>query len=379
MNIAVVAGYSYPTNFALAERDLRVFQAYRACLGTVVAVVQSPDHASHQWTDGRVLVHYVPRHGRGLIGLMTFWAEAVVAAWRLARKHDLVVGDATDLAGACVLLPLKWVLGLRILLHLQFQFFEMSPLAFPAWKRWAFHVGAKLACRYADSIRCVTEEIRQEALRVGVDPGKLVVIHTRTDPAFFDPTRVQSRPAGGGCQLLYVGSLTRLKGLNVLLAALPEVVARFPDARLRIVGDGPARAALEEQAARVGLSGIVDFSGAISYSALPEVLGAADVFVYPSFSEAMPRAVLEAMAMERPVVATRVGGIPEAMRDGVEGFLVPPGDPRALADAVCRLLAAPAQAQTFGRRARQRVADHFSFSKNVQALVDWHLACAPAR
>ncbi len=376
MNIAVVAGYPYPTNFALAERDLRVFHAYRARLGTVVVVVQSPDRDSHSWTDGGVIVHYVPRHSGGLFGLLTFWARAVFLAWRLTRQHDVVVADATDLAGACVLLPLKWLIGVRILLHLQFQFFEMSPMAFPAWKRWAFHIGARIACRYADSIRCVTEEIRQQALRVGVDPRRMVVIPTRTDPDLFDPTRVRSRPTGAQCQLLYVGSLTRLKGLDVLLAALPEVLTRFPDVRLRIVGDGPARPELEMQAARAGLAGMVDFSGAFSYSVLPEVLGASDIFVYPSFSEAMPRAVLEAMAMERPVVASRVGGIPEAMRDGVDGLLVPPGDARALATALCRLLSAPGLGRTMGQAGRQRVLERFSFEIGVQDLVRWHEAWA---
>ncbi|MGH2396841.1 MAG: glycosyltransferase family 4 protein [bacterium] len=372
MNIAVVAGYPYPTNFALAERDLRVFHEYRARLGTVVVVVQSPDRDSHRWTDGGVIVHYVPRHSRGLFGLMTFWARAVVAVWRLTRQYDVVVADATDLAGACVLLPLKWMTGLRILLHLQFQFFEMSPTAFPTWKRWALNVGARIACLYADSIRCVTEEIRLQALRVGVDPGKLIVIPTRTDPVLFDPTRVPSRPTGTGYQLLYVGSLTRLKGLNVLLAALPEVLARFPDARLRIVGDGPARPELEMQVARTGLNGKVDFSGYLPYSTLPAVLGAADIFVYPSLSEAMPRAVLEAMAMERPVVASRVGGIPEAMRAGVDGFLVHPGDVQALATAVCKLLGDPNLGRTMGQAGRQRVLERFSFEAGVQALVRWH-------
>ncbi len=377
MNIAVVGGYSYPLNFALAERDLRVLRAYREILGTVVVVVQSPDGVSHVWEEDRVIVTYLPRLGPGLLGLATFWIGGLLTTWRLVGRHHLAAADATDLAAALVLIPIKWLTGVRLLLHLQFQFFEMSALAFPRWKRWAFRVGAMLACRHADSIRCVTEDIKKQALRAGVEPGKLVVIPTRCDPMLFDPSRVPSRQAGSGRQLVYVGSLTRLKGLDVLLGAMPHILRQFPDAKLRLVGDGPQRKALEQQAVGAGLSGAVDLTGAMPYSAIPGVLGSADVFVFPSRSEAMPRAVLEAMAMERPVVASRVGGIPEAVRDGVEGILVSPGDSHALARAVCRILADTALAQTLGNHGRQRVLECFTFQENIRALVAWHIAWAP--
>jgi len=86
----------------------------------------------------------------------------------------------------------------------------------------------------------------------------------------------------------------------------------------------------------------------------------------------MPRAILEAMAMERPVVVTTVGGNPEAVRDGVDGLLVPPGDPEALASAVCRVLEDSTLAQALGKRGRQRVVECFSFEENMRALMAWH-------
>ncbi len=371
MNIAVVAGYAYPLNFALADRDLRVLRVYRKTLGTVVVIVQSPDGVRHQWEDDRVIVNYVPRVGPGLLGLATFWVGSLLTTWRLVRRYRLAATDATDLAAALVLIPIKWLTGVRLLLHLQFQFFEMSAMAFPRWKRWAFRVGARVACRYADSIRCVTEDIKEQALRAGVEPGKLVVIPTRCDATLFDPARVP-RQAGTGRQLLYVGSLTKLKGVDVLLEAMPQILSQFPNARLRLVGDGPLRREVERQIVEAGLSGAVDLVGVLPYSGIPEVLASADIFVFPSRSEAMPRAVLEAMAMERPVVASRVGGIPEAVRDGVEGLLVPPGDAGALATAVCRVLHDPQLAYALGRRGRQRILERFTFQENVRALVAWH-------
>jgi len=376
MGIAVVAGYAYPTDFARAERDLRLLRAYRAKLGRVVLLVQSPDRTTHVWEDGGILVHYIPRRGYGLLGLATFWLCGAVTIWRLVRQYGLVAADATDLAAAFVLIPVKRLTGLRMLLHLQFQFLEMPPSAFPRWKRWAFRVGARVACRYADSIRCVTEDIRLQALRAGVDPGRLRVIPTRCDTVLFDPSRVRSRPAGTSRRLVCVGSLTPLKAVHVLLAALPAVLERFPDATLRVVGDGRERAALEQQARQAGLTAAVEFVGALPYSAIPEVLGSSDLFVHPALSEALPRALLEAMAMERPVVASCVGGIPEVIRDGREGLLVPSGDPHALAEAICRILEDPRAGRVMGWRGRRRVLEGFSFDANVQAMVEWHTAWA---
>ncbi len=369
---AVVCGYTYPLDFSKEERDLRLLRAYRARLGTMVLVARSPDGADHLWQEDGIIVRYVPRRGFGALGLLRFWIRGVLSTWALVRRHGLGVAYASDLAGAFMLIPLKPLTGVRMLLHLQWPFFELSPLTFPWGKRFVFRIGARIACHFADSIRCVTEDVRQQAIRAHVNPRKLMVIPSRCDTALFDPVRVQARVAGSGRQLVYIGSLAGHKGMDVLLAAMPKILDRVPNARLRIVGDGPLRQALEEQVLRQGLAPAVEFAGYQQYSALPAVLGSADVFVFPSFSEAMPRAILEAMAMERPVVVTRVGGNPEAVRDGVEGLLVPPGDPKALASAVCRVLEDTALAEGLGRRGRQRVLDCFSFEENMRALVAWH-------
>ena len=372
--VAVVCGYAAPVDFAQSERDLWLFRAYRAHLGPTLLVVRSPDGANHLWQEDDLTVRYVRRGGHGVLGLLPFWIRSVLSTWRFVRRYGVRVGEASDLAGAFVLIPLKWLAGVPMLLHIQWPFFEMSPLAFPRWKRWAFRTGVLIACHFATSIRCVTEDIRQQAIRAGITSDKLVVIPSRCDATVFDPTRVRTRSAGTGQRLIYVGALAKHKGLDVLLEAMLQILHHAPGAKLLVAGDGPQRKALQDQAARAGVAAAVEFVGNQPYSALPELLGSADLFVYPSFSEAMPRAILEAMAMQRPVVVTGVGGNPEAVRDGIEGLVVPPGNPQALAAAVCRVLADSTLAQAFGRRGRQRVLDCFSFEQNLHALVAWHRA-----
>lgn len=371
METLLVAKYTYPKDFDQAERDLRLFQVYRTRLGPVTLIVQSPDRSAHVWREDDIEVHYIPRD-YGFIGLVTFWLRALRRAREVLKRKDIAILEASDLAGAFVLIPIRRWARLPLLLHLQFQFFGMSSRAASWWKRRALWAGARVACHFADSIRCVSWDIHEQAIRAGVDSSKLHVIHTRCDPDLFNPVRVVARSPGTGRVLMYAGSLTRLKGLDVLLDAMPMIVRRFPDVRLRLVGDGPDRVKLMRRAKETESVLRVEFIGSVPYSQLPLLLRECDLLVHPALTEGMPRAILEAMAMARPVVATRVGGIPEAVRDGVDGLLVPPGDASALGEAVCRLLDSPDLARSMGEAGRLRILDHFSFQQNVAALVQWH-------
>jgi glycosyltransferase involved in cell wall biosynthesis len=186
-----------------------------------------------------------------------------------------------------------------------------------------------------------------------------------------------------------VGVVARLepeKGHPTLLEAWPSVAARVPAARLLIVGEGSQREPLEAQAEALGLLGEpctgdacvgtrharpgahVVFTG--RRDDVPAVTAALDVAVLPSYREAQGLVILEAMALSRPVVATRVGGIPEMIRDGVTGLLVPPADADALADAIVRLLTDHPLADMIGRAGYAMVRERFCVERMVSAIED---------
>ena len=168
-------------------------------------------------------------------------------------------------------------------------------------------------------------------------------------------------PDGSGpVRLLFVGRVVRQKGLDVLLAALAELPSGL-DWSLDIVGDGPSRPALAEQAARLGLAGRVRFAGWAARAAMPDILRAADLFVFASRDEGMPNAVLEAMASGLPVAATRISGNEELVLDGETGLLVPPDDVAALAGALGRLLGDRDLRRRLGAAGRERVVREYSW------------------
>jgi len=165
----------------------------------------------------------------------------------------------------------------------------------------------------------------------------------------------------------YVGRLDEpKKGLKVLLHAAAEIAAEDPSVRFVVVGDGNARAALEAEADRLGLSNSVRFWKAREN--VEEVYGALDVFVLPSLWEGFGISLLEAMDEGLPVAGSRVGGIPEVVVGGETGLLSPPGDVEALAVNLRKLLADPALRRRLGSAGRARVQAQFGISKMVEEL-----------
>jgi glycosyltransferase involved in cell wall biosynthesis len=166
--------------------------------------------------------------------------------------------------------------------------------------------------------------------------------------------------------VLVVANLRSEKGHDVLIDAAGDVLRRYPDAHFELVGAGPERDALVARAHTRGVAHAFTFLGH-----RPDVaarLEAADIFVLPSRSEAFPNAVLEAMAARLPIVASGVGGILELLEEGRTGVLVPPGDPRALADRLCGLMGDPTGAAALGEAARSEAQGRYSFDRMVAAF-----------
>jgi glycosyltransferase involved in cell wall biosynthesis len=183
------------------------------------------------------------------------------------------------------------------------------------------------------------------------------------------PAVASAEPAAG--YLLVVGRLRIRKGVDVLLAAMPELLRRHPAARLLIAGDGEHRASLERAAAALGLGEAASFLGRVDGGRVRRLLRGAAALVVPSIYEGMPLVVLEAMEAAVPVVASRVSGIPEVVEDGLTGWLVPAEEPAALAVALAAALDDPGEARRRGAAGRQRLRQRF---RPANAARHWRQA-----
>ena len=162
---------------------------------------------------------------------------------------------------------------------------------------------------------------------------KLKIVHCGVDPARYDASGPRD-----GHHLAFVGRLDAVKGVPLLLEALAAARESLPDLCLTLVGDGPDREALLDQARALDLSEAVEFAGYLSQTEVAALLAYADCLVLPSFAEGVPVVLMEAMAARLPVIATRVGGVSELVEDGVSGLLVPPGDVASLTQAIKQVM-----------------------------------------
>jgi len=241
-------------------------------------------------------------------------------------------------------------------------------------KTWAYLFFYSLPLYMPDKLIALSQAGSDELVyRCKVDPQRVVAIPIGVDTERFDPTKYDSglRDALGiepNIPLIgIVAQLTAQKGHIYLLEAMRRIVRAFPKTKCLIVGDGPLREKLQGLAEKLGLSGHCIFTGA--RDDIPEVLSALDVWVLPSVaSEGLPRALLEALAMGKPVVTTRVGGIPELVIDGITGILVPPKDSEALKDAILSLLMDREKAREMGKRSRELVVKNFTQELMVRRI-----------
>lgn len=232
----------------------------------------------------------------------------------------------------------------------------------PFWRRVA-----RLSHRLADCVIVNSRAALEEERAAGFPPARLAHVPNAASSGPFPAVDRAALGLPGGPLVLTVGQLEPIKGHRYVIEAWPAVRRSHPDANLVLVGDGPARGTLEEQVLRLGLGISVVFAG--FRSPADAYVTACDVLVQPSLTEGMPNAVLEAMAAGRPVIASRVGGVPELVVDGETGLLVPPAEPDALARAIVVLLDDPDLGARLGAAAALRARTMFSL-ESVRAAVE---------
>lgn len=196
---------------------------------------------------------------------------------------------------------------------------------------------------------------------------KIHILPLGVDPAEFSARAPQT--PGQIFRILSVGRLAPAKAHQVLIAAIGRLIELGRDnVRLTIVGEGPARAGLETIIARQNLGAYVQLAGSCNHDKVLEFYSETDVFALASFAEGVPVVLMEAMAMEVPCVATWITGIPELIHDQVDGLLVPPADPVALADAIVRLMDDRDLCSRLGAAARLRVLSNYDLARNTEKL-----------
>ncbi len=332
------------TSYILPARPLKLLTAHTRWF------VQHP----FRYLSALILAFHVRPPGvRGLLWGAFYFAEAALLASRVATRriehlHAHFANVAASLAMiAARLTGASW----SMTLHGQADFGRPSDTRLAPKIR-----SARFVC-------CVCDYGRQQAIRAA---GPQVADRIHLVPCGLDLDAFPATTAGDRkepptdqrpIELLTVGRLSPEKGHEFLLEALATLRRKNLPVTCTLIGDGPRQQFLRDRAAELGVTSHLHFAGSVGQDRIQDLYRRADVFVLPSLAEGLPVVLLEAMALQRPVVASRIAGIPELVQDGVNGLLVAPARNDQLAHAIERLVCDPHLRQCLGHAARQAVLD----------------------
>jgi len=345
----------------------------------MVAFFYDKENLHEKWkgtVDFPILNFHAYQPGAGMLRQSLFLIRGVWRLWKLLRRRKFDVVETFTHDSNLLALPFAWLAGVPVRIATHRGEIENFPLWREKLHSWIINIGI------ADMLIAVSEQTRQKGIAEGVKPEKVIAIPNGVTP--FDTAsidRIQARKqlglAGDNIFLLAVGRLTYQKGHEFFVQAMPKILNRYPNVKAALCGDGPLYPQLENQIRKLGLVEHVRLLGVQSNVA--PLLVASDVFVLPSRSEGLSRALMEAMAAGVPVVATRVNGIKDLITDKVHGLLVFPEDADALADSILQLLDNPQMMTDLKLAARAHVLHFHStdgmckkYAELMQALLTTH-------
>ena len=226
--------------------------------------------------------------------------------------------------------------------------------------------------RQGDCFLSISSHTREALLRLGFDPAKIVYHPVGIDTRLFLPSDRAASRSSRQVRIATVARLVPQKDLHTGIRAIARLVRTVPGLQVRydIVGGGPLRDELTQLAEALGLGGVVHFHGPLPQDRVVEILGLSDIFLLPSRDEVLPVSLMEAQAMGLPAIASAVAATAEIVLDGRSGFLVPPGDPDAIAAKLQLLIEHPERRGEFGLRGRRHIVAHFDIDILNDRLVE---------
>ncbi len=301
---------------------------------------------------------FTMRLGRGAKRYFYFIEALMIGMWmREKGLEHLHVHFGTAASSVGMIAAKTFPITYSLTIHGPDEFYEVSNSYLPEKV-----AAARFVC-------CIGSYARSQVMKVSASDQwkKIEVVPLGVDPVKFAPER---RPATVPFEILCIARLASAKGHHILLSAVKRLIEEHRAVRLRLLGDGPERSSLERRIAEEGLTGHVILEGAVNQDRIPGFLKNTDVFALASFAEGVPVSLMEAMASEIPCVSTLITGIPELIRDEIDGLLVSPSDEEALADALRRLMDEPELRRRLGRAGRLRVMDRYNLERNVSTLAE---------
>ena len=298
---------------------------------------------------------------RSKLFALFYLAEALLVGKWMQRRgcSHLHVHFSTEVATVGLLTSVAWNIPYSLTVHGPDEFHNVDE----------FYLAQKI--EQAKFVICISDFCRSQLMRISSWQhwDKFEVVRLGVDSAIFAPSHRPDKETGDILTVVCVGRLVSAKGQFILIRAIEDLLEQGYALRLKLVGGGKDKSALQSYVESRGLTSVVELTGALNHGETRQVLRSADLFVLASFAEGIPVALMEAMAMEIPCISTRVAGIPELIRDEIDGLLTPASSQTELSNAMKRLIEDSQLRRRLSIAGRKRVLALHDLKTNTRALA----------
>lgn len=368
----------YQTNI----QDFLTWKAMSEYFDEIFLIVQSPDGKNHQETLDKIHVYWVAQKNNPIVSRLYFMRKSYHVAERLIKEHQIdVLNVGEPVVAGPVAVRLKRRLKKPLVTQVQGQLLNLPSKTFSRMKTKYIEKATLYTCRHSDVIRSVSKEIKQTIANAGISENKICVVQSRCDTDRFcaknyvlDRNRIRKEIGCGDedIVIVFTGRIVKYRDLESDLYAVAKVIKKYPKLKFLIVGDGDDLDRIKAISRELGIYHDCCFYGRAAYDDVPKMLAAGDIFLSTSTNEGLSRSVLEAMSMELPVIATKVGGTLELVDDGVNGLLVDVQSPDQIADKLAVLIKDAKLRDQLGKKAREKVLEEFEYHKLIKKFAEIH-------
>ena len=380
MKLLSMGKFVQKTNYRENAQDYKTWTEMSNYFEKIYLIVLSPDKEWHHQECEKLDITWIPKVTKPL-EFIYFTYASYRKGLELVRDNGIDVLNVGEPLGAgLAALGIKKKFKKPLVVQIQGQLFNL-PKTYNWLRRVLVKGIAKFVTKRADRVRVVSEEIKKTVVENGIEEKKVFVSPSRCDTEQFNPKRyitdvAQIKSTLGydddDIVIVFVGRLVVGKDVSSVLKALSKVVKRYQNIRFLIVGDGDVRESLEQETRDLSLTNYVSFYGAVNYDEVPKMLAVGDIFVSPSWDEGMPRAVLEAMSMGLATIVTPVGGNPEIIDDGENGYFVDVKAPEQIAEKILLLLDNSSLLEEVRANARKKIVEKYEMKKCIESFAKIH-------
>ena len=375
MNILFIGKHIYPKDIFSNEQDMKTWRSLSTYFDKLFVIASSPDLFFHMACENKIRVYLIPN----FFGYLGFIAGATKLGVYLKLRYGVDVFDASEVAGGGTAVTLlKFLTGKRTVIEIQGEVFREFEHKENFQRRMLKKIG-RYVMKKAVRVRVISRAIFDQVRNQGIPESNIRLVSLRVDLFLFHP---KSDFGWNGDKLLislgYIGRLVEGKGLEDLFEAIAILKSHNLNFDCLIFGTGPLEEKLKKMAGDLNIAEKIEWRGFAPYTKVPEALSQIDIFVYPSWHEGFGRSIMEALAMEKAVVATNVGGIPDLINDGENGFLVEPHNPEALAQKIKELIENKKLRERFGKAGREWVSNNFEWNQGIKQFAQMFLEIGPS-